>query len=82
MPSSVIRNFAYNVVTRELVVTFATGRVYGYAKVPPEIVSAFRNSASKGRFFNQEIRDSYECREVKETAPPHTAPDHKTAWPR
>ncbi len=78
MPSSVIRNFAYNVVTRELVVTFATGRVYAYAKVPPDIVNAFRNSASRGRFFSQEIRDSYDCQEIKETSGPNKAPDHKT----
>lgn len=65
MPSSVIRNFAYNVLTRQLVVTFATGRIYAYANVPPEVVTAFRNSPSKGRFFNSEIRDSYDCKEVR-----------------
>jgi hypothetical protein len=64
MPSTVIRNFAYNVATRQLAVTFATGRVYAYANVPPDVVSAFRNSPSKGRFFNTEIRDNYDCREV------------------
>ncbi len=82
MPSTVIRDFSYNVATRQLVVTFTTGRVYAYADVPSDVVGAFRNSPSKGRFFNQEIRDSYDCREIKETAPPHTAPDHKTGWRR
>jgi hypothetical protein len=80
MPSQVIQDFSYNVATRQLVVTFVTGRVYAYADVPPDVVNAFRASASRGRFFNMEIRDSYKCRELdpKETAPLRMAPDHRT----
>jgi hypothetical protein len=83
MPSTVIRDFSYNVATRQLVVTFVTGRVYAYAEVPPDVHNAFRASGSKGRFFNLEIRDNYDCREItppgaKETARPHTARDRKT----
>ena len=84
MPSAVIRDFSYNVATRQLVVTFVTGRIYAYADVPPEVHNAFRASGSKGRFFNQEIRDRYDCREItpdhpKETAPLRMGPGHKTA---
>ena len=84
MPSNVIRDFSYNVTTRQLVVTFVTGRVYAYAAVPPDVHNAFRASGSRGRFFNQEIRDNYDCREVTPSsdagnAPPRMAPDHKTA---
>jgi hypothetical protein len=84
MPSAVIRDFSYNVATRQLVVTFATGRVYAYAAVPPDVHNAFRASGSKGRFFNQEIRDNYDCREITPSSgegnvPPRMAPDHKTA---
>jgi hypothetical protein len=87
MPSTVIRDIAYNVATRQLTVTFVTGRVYAYADVPPDVHNAFRASGSKGRFFNQEIRDNYDCREIissemRGTAPPRMAPDHKTAWRR
>ena len=64
MPSRVIRDFSYNVATRQLVVMFVTGRVYAYAGVPPDVHNAFRASGSKGRFFNQEIRDNYDCREI------------------
>ena len=86
MPSTVIRDFSYNVASRRLVVTFVTGSIYAYAEVPPDVVNAFRNSGSRGRFFNQEIRDSYACREItskdpkdsKESAPLRMAPDHKT----
>jgi hypothetical protein len=82
MPSTVIRDFSYNVATRQLVVTFVTGRVYAYAEVPADVHNAFRASGSKGRFFNQEIRDQYDCREItasRESARPRMAPDHKTA---
>ena len=87
MPSTVIRDFSYNVATRQLVVTFVTGRVYAYADVPPDVHSAFRASGSNGRFFNQEIRDNYDCREItspgiKENAPPRKAPDRRTVWRR
>jgi hypothetical protein len=84
MPSTVIRDFSYNVATRQLVVTFVTGRVYAYAEVPPDVHNAFRASGSKGRFFNQEIRDHYDCREItpaiaEGSVAPRMAPDHKTA---
>jgi KTSC domain len=84
MPSAVIRDFSYNVATRQLVVTFVTGRVYAYAEVPPDVHNAFRASGSKGRFFNLEIRDHYDCREItsrdaRGNAQLRMAPDHKTA---
>jgi hypothetical protein len=84
MPSTVIRDFSYNVATRQLVVTFVTGRGYAYAEVPPDVHNAFRASGSKGRFFNQEIRDHFDCREIISrdapgSAPPRMAPGHKTA---
>jgi hypothetical protein len=82
MPSKVIRDFSYNVATRQLTVTFVTGRVYAYAAVPPDVHNAFRASGSKGRFFNEEIRDNYDCREIKESAQPHMAPGHRTGWRR
>jgi hypothetical protein len=84
MPSHVIRDFSYNVASRELVVTFVTGRIYAYADVPEAVVRAFRASFSKGRFFNQEIRDRYDCRELARptsspgSVPPHMAPGRQT----
>jgi KTSC domain len=83
----VIRDFSYNVASRQLVVTFVTGRVYAYADVPPDVHSAFRASGSKGRFFNQEIRDNYDCREIassdiKGNAQPRTERDRRTVWRR
>jgi KTSC domain len=64
MPSTAIRNIAYDLAKRELKVTFVTGRRYAYADVPPEAFQAFTTSSSRGAFFNREIRDRYETREI------------------
>lgn len=64
MPSSVIRFFRYSPDTRELKVTFVSGRLYVYENVPPEVAAAFRMAYSKGTFFNHEIRDRYAYRDI------------------
>lgn len=64
MPSSVIRFFRYAPDTRELKVTFVSGRLYVYEDVPPEVVAALRDARSKGAFFNHEIRDRYVYRDI------------------
>jgi lysyl-tRNA synthetase class 2 len=83
MPSSAIRTFRYQSATRQLFVTFVTGREYVYDNVPPEVHDAFRAASSRGTFFNTEIRGFYDFREItpggRQTARPGMAPDRKTA---
>ena len=64
MPSTVIKAFDYRPETRELVVTFITGRVYVYAGVPEVEAERFRGAFAKGVHFNRRIRDRYACREL------------------
>lgn len=64
MPSSVIRFFRYAPDSRELKVTFVSGRLYVYEDVPPEVAAAFKDARSKGTFFNHEIRDRYVYRDI------------------
>ncbi len=64
MPSTAIRNFAYDTATGELWVTFTSGRRYVYNDVAPEVVHEFQQADSRGAFFNHEIRDRYPYREV------------------
>lgn len=59
MPSSVIRGFAYDARGQTLDVTFTTGRRYRYRAVHPATAQALEAAASKGRFFNAEIRDVF-----------------------
>ena len=64
MPSTVIRRFDYLPDSRELLVEFVTGRIYVYSDVPEDAARRLRGAFSKGRHFNQNIRDRYECREL------------------
>ena len=59
MPSSVIRHYNYDAASKALTVDFVTGRRYCYAEVPPEAVIQLGAAASKGRYFNQHIRNRY-----------------------
>lgn len=67
MPSSAIRDKAYDVKSQRLMVTFVTGRTYVYEDVPPHVAAAFDTASSKGQFFNARIRDRYRYREVVPT---------------
>jgi hypothetical protein len=64
MPSTAIRSLFYDPAKHELWVTFVTGRRYAYAGVPSDVFDAFKTASSRGAFFNHEIRDRYEFREV------------------
>jgi hypothetical protein len=65
MPSSVIRDFDYDSTVKELTITFVTGRMYVYRRVPEDVYDGFSMAFSKGTFFNTHIRDAYECRELR-----------------
>lgn len=57
-----LRAVAYDESTRQLRVRFMTGAVYRYFAVPPEIAEELLDPPgnSHGRYFNDQIRDSYE----------------------
>ncbi|CAN5277102.1 KTSC domain-containing protein [soil metagenome] len=57
--SSVIARIDYNAHSRELHVTFTSGRRYRYSGVPAEVYFQFCRAASKGEFFNALIKDRY-----------------------
>lgn len=60
--SAVIRHIHYRPESRDLSIWFGPeGRRYDYADVPEAIYQALRDAPSRGRFFNQAIRDRYAC---------------------
>lgn len=60
MPSALIRNTSYDAEARILSIWFVTSALrYDYLDVPPETYTALRHAFSKGRFFNNYIRDRY-----------------------
>lgn len=64
MPSTAIRLISYDDTTQRLSVTFVTGRSYIYENVPEQIHRDFLMAESKGRYFNENIRDLYDYREL------------------
>jgi hypothetical protein len=69
MPSSVIREASYDDTTREMRVTFVSGRIYIYSGVARSIYDAFSKAPSKGAFFNVAIRGRYHFHELAAFAP-------------
>ncbi|RUU90513.1 KTSC domain-containing protein [Mesorhizobium sp. M7A.F.Ca.MR.176.00.0.0] len=61
MPSTVIRNAQYDPATRILSVWFVPS---DYEDVAPATYAAFTKASSKGRFFNEFIRDRHRYRRV------------------
>jgi hypothetical protein len=57
--SSAVRAAEYDEARQHLVITLANGRVYRYLDVPPEVYQALLAAESKGRFYNDHIRDVY-----------------------
>jgi hypothetical protein len=68
MPSSAILHIGYDFDNHELSVTFVTRKTYVYSDVPVAIYEEFLRAASKGQFFNAEIRDRYPYRRLARRA--------------
>ena len=62
--SSMMTRVQYDEDARELDIVFATGKTYRYLDVPPEIYIGLLGAESKGKFFNEEIKDVFAYVEV------------------
>ena len=54
-----MRSVGYDSAQQILEVEFTSGAVYHYLEVPAAVFEELMRSESKGRYFNQEIRDDY-----------------------
>lgn len=59
--STAIEAVQYHEAQQHLDVELRTGRTYRYLDVPLEVYQAFMVAESKGRFYNDHIRDVYLC---------------------
>jgi hypothetical protein len=59
--SSVIASVGYAVRNQILEIEFVSGRIYQYLDVERETYEALLKAPSKGRYFNDHIRDDYAC---------------------
>jgi hypothetical protein len=74
MPSSVIRSYAYDEESRCLDVLFVSGLRYSYVNVPKQVAEELHAAASKGSFFNANIRDHYAYRRRRKAVAERPAP--------
>jgi KTSC domain len=57
--SSAISHAEYSSLTQRLTLTFTSGNTYFYDGFPQKLYDAFLRSTSKGRFYNDYIKDKY-----------------------
>ena len=58
--SSAIHAVSYNAATRTLTIQFtSSGQWYDYFNVPESVYQGLLMASSKGRYFNDYIRDQY-----------------------
>jgi hypothetical protein len=63
--SSNLKSASYNTEDGTLQITFKSGGVYEYYKVPWEKFTKLRLAESTGRFFNLNISKTYEYKKLK-----------------
>lgn len=59
--SSAIRAIGYDATTRRMKITFTEGHTYDFCSVPKNVFEGLRHAGSKGRYYNDHIRDRYQC---------------------
>jgi hypothetical protein len=63
--SSNLAKASYDTEAKVLTVTFISGGIYEYEKVPWEVFTKFRLSTSHGNFFNKNIAKNYSYKKLK-----------------
>lgn len=56
--------FEIGYLRRTLMVKFNSGRMYMFKKVPRAVFDSFMKSDSKGQFFNENVKSTYQETEV------------------
>jgi hypothetical protein len=63
--SSNIEAAGFDPIQSKMVVRFKSGAYYEYLSVPQQIYEQFRGAQSKGIFFNQNIKNYYNCNRIE-----------------
>ena len=59
--SSAIEAVGYDPVTRRMKIQFTGGNTYDFCGVPEHIFSGLMSAFSKGTYYNDHIKDRYQC---------------------
>ncbi len=60
-----MKSVGYNAGKEILEIEFDSGAIYQYIGVGKEVKEGLMSAESKGRYFNNEIRDNYEYIQLK-----------------
>lgn len=59
--SSAISAIGYDAATMRMKITFVQGHTYDFCMVPASVFNGLLHANSKGRYYNDHIRDRYQC---------------------
>jgi hypothetical protein len=59
--SSAISAVGYDAATRRMKIRFTQGWTYDFCNVPQHIFDGLLRAPSKGTYYNNHIRDRYQC---------------------
>ena len=59
--SSAIRAIGYDQSTQRMRITFEQGDSYDFCGVPLHVYDGLMSASSKGAYYNDHIRDRYQC---------------------
>lgn len=59
--SSAILEIGYDECKQQMKIKFKQGKVYDFCQVPKHIFQGLLESSSKGTYYNNHIRDNYQC---------------------
>ncbi len=66
MPSTALTDSYYNENSGILTITYISGAVYNYLRVPKSVYDEFKAATSKGQFVNFQIKPNYIYEKVTE----------------
>jgi hypothetical protein len=59
--SSAISAVGYDQSTMQMQIQFKQGHIYTFCHVPQYVFDGLLNAGSKGTYYDQHIRDRYQC---------------------
>ncbi|WP_219820275.1 KTSC domain-containing protein [Xanthomonas arboricola] len=59
--SSAISAIGYDPAGMRMKIQFVQGHTYDFCGVPSHVFQGLRDAGSKGRYYNDHIRDHYQC---------------------
>lgn len=59
--SSAISAIGYDPASRQMKIKFKQGETYDFCNVPEHIFNGLISASSKGTYYNDHIRDRYQC---------------------